>query len=265
MTLTERARRAGSVGLEAWRRAQAVDAFLAAAGVAFFALLSLVPALGALIAVYGLFADPADVAEQVADVFGDDSGPGRAWILDQLERLTSTSSTSLTLAALVGLVVALWSASSGVRHLLDALDMAFGVPRASLVRSRIRGLAGVVVLVVGAAVLVAVLGVAPDLDARVAWVRYVLVLAMVVAGCALLYRPGGARGLAPPGAVVATAGWALGSIGMTAYVTLGPDLQDTYGAFGSVVALMLWLWICGLAVLAGAHVTAVLRDRPAPT
>ena len=41
----------------------------------------------------------------------------------------------------------------------------------------------------------------------------------------------------------------------------GPDLEAAYGAFASVVVIMLWLWICGIALLAGAHVTAVLADR----
>jgi len=249
-----------AVGRAAWRRAQAVDALLAAAGVAFFALLSVVPAIGALVALYGLFADPQDVSRELDDLFGTDLGPGRQWVLDEVQRLTTASTGSLTLAAVVALVVALWSASTGVRHLIDAVDLAFGLPRASFVRARIRGLAGVAALTAAGAAVVGLLTVAPDVPGWLSWVRYVLVLALVLVGCALLYRRGGARGLAPPGAVVATAAWALGSVGLTLYLSLGPDLQAAYGAFASVVALMFWLWISGIALLAGAHVTAVLHD-----
>jgi membrane protein len=265
MNLSGRARDAVAVGVETWRRAQEVDAVLAAAGVAFFALLSVVPALGALIALYGLFADPADVANELTDLFGSDVGPGRQWLLDQLSRLTSASTGSLTVAAVIAIVVALWSASSGVRHLLDAVDGAFGLPRASLVRARARGLVGVLVLVVLAAIVVALLGVAPGASGWVSWLRYPLVVAIVLLGCAALYRPGGASGVAPPGAILATVVWALGSVGLAAYVSWGPDLEAAYGAFASVVVVMLWLWICGIALLAGAHVTAVLRDRATPT
>ena len=95
--------------------------------------------------------------------------------------------------------MALWSASSGVRHLLDAVDAAFGLPRASLVRARARGLLGVFVLVVLAAVVVALLGLAPDLPAWVSWLRYPLVVGVVLLGCAVLYRPGGATGRCPSG------------------------------------------------------------------
>ena len=265
MAMTERPsflRRSVAVGLETWRRAQAVDAFLAAAGVAFFALLSLVPAMAALVALYGLFADPTDVAQELTDLFGADLGPGRQWILDQLQRLAAASSTSLTLAAVVALLLAVWSASSGVRHLLDAVDLAFGLPRATLVRARLRGVLGMLALLVAAALVVGLLAVAPGLSAWISWLRYPLVIAVVLLGCGRLYRPGGAHGLAPAGAVVATAIWVVGSIGLAVYVGSGPDLEAAYGAFASIVVLMLWLWICGIALLAGAHVTAVLRDDP---
>jgi membrane protein len=265
MATTERPsrlRRAVTVGLEAWQRAQAVDAYLAAAGVAFFALLSIVPAMAALVALYGLFADPADVAQELTDLFGSDLGPGRQWILDQLQRLAETSSTSLTLAAVVALLLAVWSASSGVRHLLDAVDLAFGLPRATLVRARLRGVLGMLALIVAAALVVGLLSIAPDVNGWVSWVRYPLIVAVVLFGCGRLYRPGGARGLLPAGAVVATVIWAVGSVGLGVYVARGPDLEAAYGAFASIVVVMLWLWICGIALLAGAHVTAVLRDDP---
>ena len=261
MNETGRARRAVSVGVETWQRARDVDALLAAAGVAFFALLSVIPAMAAVIAVYGLFASPSDVSTELTDLFGADVGPGRQWVLDQLDRLASASTGSLTLAAVVAVLVALWSASSGVRHLLDAVDAAFGLPRAPFVRARARGLLGVAVLVVLTAVVVALLGLAPGLPAWVSWLRYPLVVGVVLLGCAVLYRPGGARGLAPPGALVATGMWVIGSAGLAVYVGRGPDLEAAYGAFASVVVIMLWLWICGIALLAGAHVTAVLADR----
>jgi membrane protein len=112
-----------------------------------------------------------------------------------------------------------------------------------------------------AAIVVAVLALAPDLSRWISWIRYPIVITIVLLGCAGLYRPGGARGAAPPGAVVAAGTWVLGSVGLLAYVSWGPDLEAAYGAFGSVVVVMLWLWICGIALIAGAHLTAVLRDR----
>jgi membrane protein len=251
------------VGRETWSRFRDGDAVLSAAGVAFFALLSIVPALAALVAVYGLFADPSDIADEVADLLGDDAGPGRRWLLDELSRLTSTSTTSLRLAAVVATAVALWSASSGVRHLLDAIDAAFGLPRAGWVRARTRGLVGVLVLVVFAAVLVALLAAADGAPVWVSWLRYPAAFVVVVLGCAALYRRGGAQGVAPLGALVAATLWAAGSIGLTAYLERGPDLEAAYGALASVAAVMLWLWLSTMALLAGAHITAVVDERSA--
>ena len=164
---------------------------LNAAGVAFFALLSIVPALAALVAVYGLFADPTDIADEIGDLFGADAGPGRRWLLDELTRLTDTSSASLRIAAIIAILIALWSASSGVRHLLEAIDSAFGRPRAGWVRARSRGLLGVLVLVVVTAGLVALLDVASGAPGWVAWLRFPAAFVVVLLGCAALYRRGG--------------------------------------------------------------------------
>jgi membrane protein len=246
---------------ETWTRFTDGDAVLIGAGVAFFALLSIVPALAALVAVYGLFADPKDIADEVADLFGADAGPGRRWLLDELTRLTDVSTVSLRIAAIVAVLVALWSASSGVRHLLEAIDSAFGLPRPRWVWARARGLLGVVALVVACAILVAVLDVASGAPTWVAWLRYPAAFAVVLLGCAALYRRGGARGLAPAGAVVAAVLWAGSSIGLAVYLEWGPDLEAAYGALASVVVVMLWLWLSALALLAGAHVTAVVDGR----
>lgn len=246
---------------DTWQRFRDRDEVLAAAGVAFFALLSIVPALVALVAVYGLFADPNDIADEIADLFGADAGPGRQWLLDELQRLTASSVASLSVAAGVAVVIALWSASSGVRHLLDSIDGAIGRSRPGWVRARGRGLLGVALLVVVSAMLIGLMQAASDAPTWVAWLRFPGAFAVVLFGCALLYRRGGARGWAPPGAVVAAVLWASGSVGLSVYLAWGPDLEAAYGALASIVVVMLWLWFSAMALLAGAHLTAVVDER----
>lgn len=248
-------------GVETWRRVHDTDGLVIGAGVAFFALLSLVPAMAALVAVYGLFADPADVAKQVADLFGSDVGPGRQWVLDQLVHLTSANSGSLRVAAVVAILVALWSASSGVRHLLVAVDAALGRPRTGLVRTRVRGLIGSLVLVVVAAVVVAVLAALPAAWPWLAWLRYPTVVLLSFVGCVGLYRSDGSNRAARRGALVAVGGWLLGSAVVGGYIAWGPGLETTYGAFSSVVAVMFWLWMSATAVVVGAHVAALGGTR----
>ena len=80
-----------AIARETWRRFRERNEVLTGAGVAFFAVLSIVPALAALVAFYGLFADPREIADEVADLVGADAGPGRQWLVDELQRLTTSS------------------------------------------------------------------------------------------------------------------------------------------------------------------------------
>src|SRR3954451_664638 len=86
---------------------------LLAAGIAFFALLAIVPALVAFISIYGLIADPADVSRHVGDVLGAAPREVRELVQSQLESITRTDDSQAGLGAIFGVLIALWSASSG--------------------------------------------------------------------------------------------------------------------------------------------------------
>ena len=88
---------------------------LLAAGVAFYALISLVPAMAAVIATYGLVADPAEVADQMASL--SEALPAQAGdlLVEQVERIAAASSGALGAGAALALATALWTASSGMR------------------------------------------------------------------------------------------------------------------------------------------------------
>ena len=90
-----------------------------AAGVAFYALLSIFPGLVALVAMYGLFADPAQIERHVASLSAILPPEAAQVVMSQLHDLASTNRAALGLGAIGGLVVALWSASSAVRTLME--------------------------------------------------------------------------------------------------------------------------------------------------
>jgi membrane protein len=97
---------------------------LLSAGVAFFLLLALFPALAALVSLYGLFADPDQVAQQFTDLTGALPEEAQSLITDQLESITGESEgVGVTLA--VSVAAALWAASSGVKHLIGAVNAAY--------------------------------------------------------------------------------------------------------------------------------------------
>ncbi|HEX6131739.1 MAG TPA: YhjD/YihY/BrkB family envelope integrity protein, partial [Actinomycetota bacterium] len=128
---------------------------LSAAGVAFFAFLSLIPALAALVSLYGLFADPAEVERQVGDLLTTLPQEAQRLIADQLREIASAGRTSLNVGLAVSVALSLWTASAAVAHLIEAVNIAYeDPPRTGLRR---RGLALVLTLggLVAAAVLVA--------------------------------------------------------------------------------------------------------------
>src|SRR3954471_18469970 len=137
------------------------DASLLAGGVAFFALLALVPALVALVSCYGLIASEANVTDQVGRMLGAAPAEVRNLVEEQLRSIVRGSAGGASLAAVLGIIIALWSASSGMKHLIGAINLAYdeGESR-GFVRLRAMSLGltiGAIVFLVAAFGLIAVL------------------------------------------------------------------------------------------------------------
>src|SRR5690242_6295704 len=97
-----------------------------AAGITFYTLLAIFPAIAALVALYGLFADPSTIAAQL-DKVGDILPGGAIDIIrDQMTRVASQGSSTLGLTFLASLAVALWSANAGIKSLFEALNIVYG-------------------------------------------------------------------------------------------------------------------------------------------
>jgi membrane protein len=97
-----------------------------AAGVTFYALLAIFPGVAALVAVYGLIADPSTIGQHLSDLSGVLPGGANEVIGDQLQRLTSQPPGKLGFALVFGLGVSLWSANAGMKALFDALNVVYG-------------------------------------------------------------------------------------------------------------------------------------------
>ena len=97
-----------------------------AAAVTFYALLALFPAIAALVSIYGLFADPGQIANQLDTLSGILPGGGMEVIRDQLTRVASQGNGSLTIGVIFGVLVSLWSANGGIKALFDALNVVYG-------------------------------------------------------------------------------------------------------------------------------------------
>jgi membrane protein len=256
------------------------DVALLAAGVAFYALLSLVPALVALVSVYGLVANPADIQRNVSDVLAAAPTEVRDLVESQLSSIVEGSRSGLRVGAVVGLAVALWSASSGVKNLMSAVNRAYHEHEGrGFLKLRGTALALTLALVVGGGAVLFALAVLPTTLASdggvgiardvLMIVRWPLAAVAIIAGLAVLYRVGPDRDAAhshwaSPGAIAATVVWLLASVGFSVYTANFGRYNETYGALGAIVVVMLWLWIGAFAVIAGAALNAEVERQTAP-
>lgn len=239
---------------------------ITAAGVAFFGFLAMVPTFAAVISVYGLVADPDDVRTRMQELLSSAPSEMTELLTDQLTRLTESSSTSLGLGLLISVAIALWSASSGMSHLLEGIGIAYdrSDDDRTPVQLRITALLVTLGVVVIAVVGVAALGLAGSLDSSNALVNglvrivsLVVVAALFLVVISVLYHDsaGGAarrwRWISP-GAILALVGWVLVTAVFGFYVTNFSSYDQTYGSLASIVILLLWLYVSATVVLLGA-------------
>ena len=250
---------------------------LIAAGVAFYALLAIFPAMVVLMALAGLILDPATVQAQI-DGLAQVIPPEAAQIvIDQAVAVTGSTEGGLGLAALFGLVVALYSASKGVQSLVEGLNVAFEVQETRGIVRLYATIFGLTLALILGFILVAVLlAVVPALlalfplgglaDVALQVLRWPLLVGVVVVALALLYRYAPSRGPVPwhwitLGAAAATGLWLLGSILFSIYVANFGAYNETFGTLGGVLVLLTWLWLSAFIVLMGAELDAEVERQ----
>jgi membrane protein len=253
---------------------------LNAAGVAFFAFLSIIPAMIALVSLYGLVADPAAIERRVNDLGAALPDEARDLIIQQLEGITAASGGALGLGLAVSVVLALWSASSGMGYLIEALNVAyrrtesrgFVRKRAVSIAFTIGALAFAVVTIGAITALPAVLA-AAGIGGLARWAISIAIWPVVgiglVVGLAVLYRYGPDRepearwAWVSPGSIFAVVTWLLASVGFQIYVGNFGSYNETYGSLGAVVILLTWMLLSALVILVGAELNCELERETA--
>ena len=250
---------------------------LLSAGVAYYALLALFPAAIAGISIYGLVADPTTVRDQIEKLTELLSPSTAELVGEQIKQVTGAAGGALGLATVIGILTALWSASSGMKAMITGVNLAYDETETRKF-AKLRGLA--LALTLGAMVL---LGVAlflivgfPALTnswpTPLAWtagiLRWVLLAVLVVAALAVLYR------FAPNrdeprwtwvswGSAIATMLWILASVGFSIYANSFGNYNKTYGALAGIIILMFWLFLTSFVVLVGAELNTEMELQTA--
>src|SRR5271166_4908914 len=190
-----------------WRTYQQIgeDRLLAvAAGVVFYGLLAVFPAVTALVSLYGLFASPAAISDQLALLSGILPDSAVEILREQIGRLTAGSGAKLGFGFIFGLAVALWSANAGMKAVMDALNVVYeekekrGFIKLNLISLAFTiGAIVSVLLALGAVVVLPVafsfLGLQNLTGLLFRLARWPLLLLIVIFGLAVLYRYGPSR------------------------------------------------------------------------
>jgi membrane protein len=249
---------------------------LFAAGVALFALLALVPALAALMSIYGLAANPATIDEQLADALSAAPAEVRDLVSQQVRDIGDASSGAIVTVVL-GFLFALWSASAGMKALIEAINLAYD-EKETRGFVKLRGLSlaftlGAIVFVVVAFALIALLpSVIAETDLGTAGrvviniLRFVVLFGGLLFGLALLYRYAPDRDAAKwtwvtPGALFAAVLWIIGSLLFSVYTANFGRYNETYGTLGAIVVVILWLLLTTTVVILGAQINCELERQ----
>jgi membrane protein len=248
---------------------------LVAAGVAFYGMTAIFPAIAAFVSVYGLFADPTSLQHQIMDYSQLLPTSALQLLSDALENFARKSNSTLGFALFVSLGLAFWSAKAGISALMTGLNIANEtVEKRSLFVQHGVGLmltVGAVLFSVVAFAAIAVVPVAlswlPLSDAgkaALAYGRWPIMALMVCFALAVIYRFGPCRTQAKwrwitLGSAIATGLWLLASAGFSIYVSRFASYDVTYGSLAAPVILLLWFWLTALVALVGAEVDAELE------
>ncbi len=250
---------------------------LIAAGVAFYALLAIFPAITALMALAGLVLEPPEVTAQLEGLAKAIPKEAAQIILDQAIAVAGSEESGLGIAFIVGLGLAIYSASKGMGSLIEGLNVAYDEDETrGFMKKTLWTLGLTVFLIVGLLLgLLAALAVPAVLAFLTlpVWLetvlelsRWILLAFMTVFGLAIIYRYGPARDNAEwkwltPGAVAACVIWIAASVGFSIYVSNFGSYNESFGSMAGVIILLMWLWISAFIVLIGAELNAEIEAQ----
>ena len=265
-----------------WRTYERIndDRLLAtAAGVVFFGLLAVFPAITALVSSYGLFADPSTIGANLQTLALMLPEGSFQIVQDQVSRVLAKGSTALGATFLFGLAFAIWSANAGVKAVIDALNVVYEErEKRSLVKLNLLSLGftvgGIAALLLMVSAVVAFplavdhLGLQPQSQLLIGLARWPLMFLILMTALAVLYRFGPSRREArwqwlSIGALLASVLWIAGSAALSWYLSNFGNYSATYGSLGAAIGLMIWMWMSATIVLFGAELNSEIEHQTA--
>jgi len=265
-----------------WRTYQQFqeDRLLAiAAGVVFFGILALFPAVTAMVSTYGLFAKTSTIQGHLSFLSAVMPEGAVSIVDEQIARIVAKGDVKLGLGFVFGLGVALWSANAGTKAIIDALNVVYeetekrGFFKLNFISlSFTLGAVGAVLVAVGTVVVLPLLltwlRLGPVSQLLIEFGRWPALAVAVLFTISVLYRYGPSRVKAKwrwlsVGSVVATAIWIAGSAIFSYYMKNYADYGATYGSLGAAIGMMMWMWMSAIVVLLGAELNSEIEHQTA--
>lgn len=248
-----------------------------AAGVAFFALLSIFPLISASLSIYGYVADLSDVQGLVN--FLRPLMPEAAWVIisDQIASVVSAPDTELSLRIVFSLLFALYTAGAGIRAVLRAMNVAYGEEEKRTILQFYAVAFGMtlgmfafiylsLLIIIGIPAAMAFLSLDRTASALAGNLPWIVLLAVFMLGSGIVYRFGPSRRMARkrwvvPGVLFTTVSWLMISWGFSFFVRNFGQYEATYGGISAVVVLLLWFWLTAMTVIIGAELNAEMERQ----
>jgi membrane protein len=247
-----------------------------AAGVTFYGLLAVFPAIGAVVSLYGLFADGATIRDTLDQLSSLLPGGAIEVVGDQIQRVSAAGNRTLSFSFLLGLAIAIWGANAGVTAVFDAINVAYGAKEErGFFRLNLLSLAftmGAIVFALSALTAVVVLpisfhylGLDAAFEALLRYGRWPLIWLLVALGLAFLYRFGPTDSIHPKwrwiswGSASAATLWLAASALFSWYAANFGNYNTTYGSLGAAIGFMTWMWLSAAVIIMGAELNAEIE------
>jgi membrane protein len=248
---------------------------LVAAGVVFYWLLALFPAITALVSSYALFAEGRTISDHLGQLSAVVPAGTYSVVQDQVQRVLANGSAKLGFAFLFSMALALWSANGGIKAIIDALNVVYDVEEergfvklnaVSLLFTLccLGAVLAAIGLVIAAPIALATIGLGSFVAVLIDVGRWPVLALLTFGGLAVLYRTAAAR--PRPnwrwvliGSGAATVMWLGGSALLSYYLANFANYDATYGSLGAAIGLMIWMWMTAIVVLAGGELNAEIE------
>jgi membrane protein len=250
-----------------------------AAGVVFYGLLALFPAITAVVSLYGLFAKASTINEHLSLLAGFLPGGAMDIVQEQVSRLVSKGDAKLSFGFIFGLGMALWSANAGVKAIIDALNVVYDEKeKRGFIKLNLGSLAFTVagilaiLLAIGAVVIfplmLGYIGLGSMSEILLSLLRWPVLLALIILALAVLYRFAPSRReprwqWLTVGSVFAAVAWLVSSALLSWYLSHFANYDATYGSLGAGIGLMMWMWISTIVILFGAELNSEIEHQTA--